>query len=361
MASHIYDSRRQLETMCKIQSSLLSPPLGSHSSPGWMAPAIDLERTVIDENEKGFPVCGKGLRNWYRKEECYFSHHKGRINPFPALRCRGERDCEAVSEKDLRGSTVPALPEGEGWSTLCSRRHPGHSLVSSQYFCFISSQFPDSRHRLYGFLRSLAQDETNVLQHRCRCLQHLDSETLQAWIHFLGHTHNSVNGVFHPWERTGTVRALFLAFGRHSVKDDLTLDHTSRMLKRLVFSLTALIWNKIFQNELFGDILYVSMSILYKELWTSTSGHILPPGITLLAMRRLRDMHGFSAHRLVSALICSLSFPVESILPEPGEPTTHVCQLQQLVHFHKDTTTFAAFVRDKRHPKQDVYKVRTVT
>jgi len=68
-----------------------------------------------------------------------------------------------------------------------------------------------------------------------------------------------------------------------------------------------------------------------------------------------------AAYLLTAALICTLSFPIESILPEPGESSTHVCQLQHLIRFQKDTTTFMAFVKNRKSPGEGEYKLRKVT
>ena len=63
MIAHIHDSRRQLEVFCSIHP--LCPKPVHWDGQGWMAPAPDLEKTVIDENEKGFPYNGKGEEAWY--------------------------------------------------------------------------------------------------------------------------------------------------------------------------------------------------------------------------------------------------------------------------------------------------------
>ena len=224
-----------------------------------------------------------------------------------------------------------------------------------------------------------------MLRHRTQILQHLDWDVIHAWTRYIGKEHlselwcgNIISGVFlwdHPRHRPVNgilpdsdflpprMGSIYHAFACHAVADDPTLDHMSRMLKRLTYSLTALVWNRAFQvsSSSMAIRFFTTWDSFHCELYHSTFGHFLPFWITLSAVMQLGIARNDVAYRLVSALICSLSFPVESILPEAGESTAQVSQLHQLIHFYEDTTVFAAFVRDKRHPEQEIYKARTVT
>ena len=79
MIAHIHDSRRQLEVLCSIHSLCLTTKPSPMDGRGWMAPAPDLEKTVIDENEKGFPYNGKGEKAWYKGTS--FPSHSSQSSP----------------------------------------------------------------------------------------------------------------------------------------------------------------------------------------------------------------------------------------------------------------------------------------
>ena len=61
---------------------------------GWIAPAPDLEKTVIDEKEKGFPYNGKGEEAWYMGTSFPLSF----IPTSLALCCGGGLDDQAVTK-----------------------------------------------------------------------------------------------------------------------------------------------------------------------------------------------------------------------------------------------------------------------
>ena len=272
-------------------------------------------------------------------------------------------------------------------------------------------------------IRYLLSEGAPVIRYRSWCALQLDLNALNTWREFSDQfsfasfmdlkglrrsplvTPIMVNGVFHPSMGVDIGMDILGRYEEWLQKKYPTREGFEKTFMLLAHSLTAMIWSsictdsatrlKIWMRRLYTrlsdqtdlvlplpHVKYVLLTIETRLLyhWHSdfrpkisvTRGRMEPYSRELISYwfdtrefkREVRSpanaVSDDAAHLLVAALICTLSFPVESILPDE-EPATYGHQLQHLVSFQQETTTFSAPVVDNSSPGIKGLKTRRVT